>query len=142
MTSTPSHLDGGGVLSRYRHIVVYSRVILCWHLALAIMTAAFYLSDVDLSHLAYWRRSAGARLALMTAPALLPYVISYISARTIQTTRFILVAIYLSVLTFGCGIVLALLLGVFGDPGRGAVIAVLVIQAYIYYWAGRVTAGR
>jgi hypothetical protein len=32
--------------------------------------------------------------------------------------------------------------GRFGNPGQGAIFVVLAVQAYVYYWAGRVALGQ
>jgi hypothetical protein len=129
-------------MRRYRRIILYSQAILLWHVVLAALTAAVYLSADDFRHFAYWRRSAGTTVVLMAVPVILPYCISYAAARKIQTARTISVAVYLSVLTSGCGLVLAVLSGRFGNPGQGAIFVVLAVQAYVYYWAGRVALGQ
>jgi len=142
MPAVQTHIDGSLVLKRFRRIVVYSRVILVWHVTLAVATVAAYLWASDLSHFAYWRRAASSAVILMAAPVILPYVVSYVSARRIQTPKFLRVAMYLATLTIGCGLIIAFDVGAFGVPNQGVMFVLLSIQAYIYYWSGRVTAGQ
>ena len=114
------------------------RPILVWvHGLLAFPSLLLYLNYLDRR----WAPRASA-LILIGAPALLPYVVSAIHCSRLNTWQAggpsrARIAAFTAVLVACAAVVDGALLGLFGSVGAWALIAMLVLQGYVYVLAAK-----
>ena len=114
------------------------RSILIWvHGLLAFPSLLLYLNYLDQR----WALRASA-LILIGAPVLLPYVVSAIHFYRLNTWQaggpsLVRVVAFTTVLVACAAVVDGALLGVFGLVGAWALIAMLVLQGYVYVLAAK-----
>jgi hypothetical protein len=81
---------------------IFNRALLLWaHIALAIIARLLYLSSTDLTHFAYWRRSASAGSLMIAAIAMMPYLLSAVHSRRLVSHLRVRLCIFRAVLTAG-----------------------------------------
>ena len=112
------------------------KLVLLFHAMAAVLTVFMYLSTLNLQHIAYWRRGSGTAILLITAPALLPYVISAVHSWRLATYDRLRVALFLLVFILGAGGADCAMLGAFGlSMDTSSLLRVFVVQAAVYFFS-------
>ena len=111
------------------------------HFVVGFVSLFVYLSQIDFTHLAYWRRGASTLLILRGAPVLLPYVASATTCWRMYTWQGrgpgrLRVLAFMSLLVAGAAFVDAVLLGYFGQVENLLVFEMLLLQGAGYVWGG------
>jgi hypothetical protein len=124
-----------GPVLQYERLVIHRKLLAWIHVVLAFIVALVYLTQLDLSHFAYWRLGFGMGIILMLVPPLFPYLLSAIHSRRVVTVDRIRLAWFILVLLLGSVLMGLLLLGVFGSVGKVTLLVLFGCQTFIYMWA-------
>jgi hypothetical protein len=114
---------------------VRNQRVLSWvHTVLALITAAFYLNQINLGRFEYWHLGGSFEVLLVIIPVVLPYLISVVYSRRVVTGASKRVALFSLLLTLGFALMVCLLTGIFGDVGWGFVLEFIIFQSFVYVW--------
>lgn len=120
----------------YDRFVFNRKLLVFAHILVGFCAAFWYLSHIDFSHFAYWRRGAGTAVIMIAAPAILPYLISAVYSWRVVTDRRLGVWAFLVVLIAGAVLVNLLILGLLGiDVREVGTLQTAALQTGLYVWA-------
>jgi hypothetical protein len=124
------------ILAQEQQRQFHRKLLLFVHAIAAFLTAAPYLSTLDLRRFHYWSRGAGVASILLAAPPLLPYIISAVhSWRTAPYSRSRVTA-FLAILVTGAFGVICAIVGGFGLSVDGTgLLWIFATQAAIYFFS-------
>jgi hypothetical protein len=124
------------ILAQEQQRQFHRKLLLLVHAIAAFLTAALYLSTLDLTRFHYWSRGAGVASILLAAPPLLPYIISAVhSWRTAPYSRSRVTA-FLAILVTGAFGVICAIVGGFGLAVDGTgLLWIFAIQAAVYFFS-------
>lgn len=114
--------------------LAFNRKLLLWaHIVSGVFVSMAYLSRVSLINFAYWNRNAGAGIAFMAVPPLVPYIISAISSRRFVRPDRIRILAFIVVITIGTAAAGAFYLGIVDiDVDVQTLFVVIVMQTACY----------
>jgi hypothetical protein len=105
------------------------------YLLCALITGFIYFSFVDLSKFTYTTRGSGWAALAMMIPPLVPYLVSFQFARIMVTPSTARTRLLEGVVIAVGVAIAATLLGAFGEPSKGSVLLLFVVQASVYLLA-------
>ena len=112
------------------------KLVLLFHALAACVSVFMYLSMLSLQRFAYWHRGAGPEILLITAPALLPYLISAVHSWRLATYDRLRVALFLCIFILGAVGADCAMLGAFGlSVDTSGLLKVFAFQAGAYFFS-------
>jgi hypothetical protein len=123
-------------LSQEQQRQFHRKLLMFVHAIAAFLSAALYLSTLDLGRFHYWSRGAGIASILLAAPPLLPYIISAVHSWRTAPYSLPRVTAFLAILVTGAFGVGCAIVGGFGlSVDRTDLLWMFGIQAAIYFFS-------